>query len=312
MRAAFEFAVFTLLSAVLLLLGFARGSGDDAAAASGDGGAALTTLAASSAGIESMVADWTKAPEIAETPAPLRIVGMDPLPQVPQHAPARPTVARQAPPALPPQVPPIPVLPDRATAELPAALSSRPVPKAVPAPSAEPLPRLSALAPVTSERAPQRPARLSQRPPAPNRKSRPPAVALSRAPSRAAADSPAQQASGAGGGAQAGQARTSQSATARSAQQTSLKAAWGAAIRSRIERRKRYPAAAGRTAATVSLWLQVTTSGRLAGAGLTRSSGNTALDQAALNAVRSANLPAAPRGLAPGSHSFSLSMRFAR
>ncbi|SNR69959.1 energy transducer TonB, partial [Puniceibacterium sediminis] len=82
--------------------------------------------------------------------------------------------------------------------------------------------------------------------------------------------------------------------------------------RTRVERLKRYPSRAGRASGTVVLWLKVTSSGTLAGVGISRSSGNALLDQAAISAVQKARMPAAPNGLTQGTHTFSLPIRFAR
>ena len=121
-----------------------------------------------------------------------------------------------------------------------------------------------------------------------------------------------QRAAGAGGGALAGRADAGQGASANTAKQNSLMASWGADIRARVERRKRYPGSAGRASGTVVLSLKVTSSGVLAEVSVSRSSGNRLLDQAAVNAVQSARLPAAPRGLSQGTHAFSLPIRFSR
>lgn len=92
-----------------------------------------------------------------------------------------------------------------------------------------------------------------------------------------------------------------------------LKSSWGASIRSRIERRKAYPAAARGASGTVTVRLTVTRSGQLGGVSVVSSSGHPALDQAALNAVQSAaTFPAAPKGLADASYTFTLPMKFAR
>jgi protein TonB len=88
---------------------------------------------------------------------------------------------------------------------------------------------------------------------------------------------------------------------------------WGASIRARIEKRKRYPMAADGASGTVTVRLTVTRSGALAGLDIAASSGNAALDEAAIRAVRAAGrFPAAPDGLTQNSTTFTLPMRFAR
>lgn len=68
-------------------------------------------------------------------------------------------------------------------------------------------------------------------------------------------------------------------------------------LRSALERRKRYPAAAGGASGTASLRFTVNRNGQVTGFTLTRSSGNPALDAAARAMVQGANLPAIPEGL---------------
>jgi protein TonB len=92
----------------------------------------------------------------------------------------------------------------------------------------------------------------------------------------------------------------------------SLEAGWGAQIRSRIERRKAYPRAAGGAAGRVTLTITVARDGLLESVALAASSGHAALDQAAVAAVRRAGrLPAAPAGLGAPRHVFTLPMDFA-
>jgi len=86
---------------------------------------------------------------------------------------------------------------------------------------------------------------------------------------------------------------------------------WGSAIRKRIEARKAYPAAANGAQGTVTVRLTVSLSGQLTGVAVVASSGHAALDSAAVKAVRSARLPAAPQGVTGDSASFSLPMKYA-
>jgi len=126
---------------------------------------------------------------------------------------------------------------------------------------------------------------------------------------RAEPAAPAQKAVGTGAQGIAGQNRTGKSATAADGA-GEARAAWGAAIRARIERRKTYPAAAGGAAGKVTLRLVVAADGRLASVAVTRSSGVAALDRAAVKAVTAAGRFAkAPAGL--GQTGFSLPISFA-
>ena len=84
---------------------------------------------------------------------------------------------------------------------------------------------------------------------------------------------------------------------------------WGGAIRNSIERGKRYPGGT-RASGVVRLSIRVGTDGTLAGAAIVGSSGDAALDRAALTAVQRARLPAAPNGVAAGHQIFTLPMTF--
>ncbi|ODR95236.1 hypothetical protein AUC70_05945 [Methyloceanibacter stevinii] len=108
----------------------------------------------------------------------------------------------------------------------------------------------------------------------------------------------------------AGRSKTrSRPATVSKSSARSLIASWGARIRARINARKRRPA--GNAHGTTIVHLRVATSGRLLSASVARSSGNSALDRAAMSAVRGAGrFPAAPKGLTNSSYSFSQSIRF--
>jgi protein TonB len=132
-----------------------------------------------------------------------------------------------------------------------------------------------------------------------------------RAQAPQAAASPAQRAKGDGAGAHAGARQQSSAATLSASQRQTLAAQWGAQVRSKIERRKRYPGGAGGASGTVRVRLTVGRDGSLRGLALAGSSGHRALDQAALRAVRAARrFPAAPRGLTRPSYTFTLAMRF--
>lgn len=87
--------------------------------------------------------------------------------------------------------------------------------------------------------------------------------------------------------------------------------AWGATIRTRIERQKRSPKTAQRQRGKVTLSLTVARSGALLAAGIARSSGNPDQDAAALDAVRRAGpFGAAPAELREASYSFRLTISF--
>lgn len=122
-----------------------------------------------------------------------------------------------------------------------------------------------------------------------------------------------QRANGSGSAAAAGTKGPAQATATSNARANDLRASWGAKIRSRIERRKSYPAAAGRSSGKVVVRLTVMASGALAAVTIAQSSGNAALDQAAIAAVqRAGTFPAAPEGLTGARHSFSLAIAFKR
>ncbi|WP_027257569.1 energy transducer TonB [Leisingera aquimarina] len=121
-----------------------------------------------------------------------------------------------------------------------------------------------------------------------------------------------QRAAGSGGGAQAGQSGGAQAATAESGRRAKLRSIWGAKIRARVERRKRYPAGASGKGQVV-VRLTVSRSGQLLSHRVARSSGIAAFDQAALQAVtRAGKFPSAPKKLQINQISFNLPMSFSK
>lgn len=139
------------------------------------------------------------------------------------------------------------------------------------------------------------------------------------APKKAAKAKPAAQpessgvkAKGDGGGTQAGSAGVAKVASGLTkAQAADLTAEWGAKVRNRIERKRAYPKAAKGAAGTVKVRITVAASGKLLEVSVAASSGNAALDGAAVKAVKAAGkFPAAPKGLTKASYSFTLPMKF--
>ncbi|WP_372604906.1 energy transducer TonB [Actibacterium sp.] len=97
------------------------------------------------------------------------------------------------------------------------------------------------------------------------------------------------------------------------AQQQALTASWGAQIQARVARAHRVPAAIRRQrqSGTVLVRMQVAATGDLLAAVVRKSSGNAALDQAALASVRRAGrFPAAPEGLRAAQLSFDIPLEF--
>lgn len=218
------------------------------------------------------------------------LLELDPLPPVaalPAPPPAPPAAAppppdTPAPDALPdlPDPAPAPAVPD--TAPLPPmARTDAPPPLADPAPPA----------PVAD------PALADARPRARPERARPVQTAEAPAPARPAAESASAQ---------------PQSAAQSRAGAQDARAQWGAAIRKKVERRKAYPKAARGARGEVVVKMTVSRSGVLEAVAVARSSGNAALDEAALSAVRrTGGFPAAPDQVTGDRQVFSLPMQFA-
>ena len=333
MRRAAEIAAFLGLSAAVHA-GVVAGLGDSSGGTQGQGagGADRVTLQPAPDSLAALAERWTTAPETA--PAPLALTAptlpeptVAPTPDsAPQRLPPSQSMAHatlDAPslaqgPAPAPVRPTLPALPSalaRPEAEPPAdrpnpadsaptraALPRLPAPEGLSdpqvSPTAPPPPGSTALATAISPRPSQRPFDAPPRPEAP-----------ARASPAASAPQAARVASGQGGGATQGaaQAVTAAPAALSASQRQSLMAQWGGQIRARIERARPRINGSGQ----VLLALQVARGGQLTGLSVARSSGDPALDEAALSAVRRAGrFPAAPDGLTDAAYAFSLPIRF--
>lgn len=225
-----------------------------------------------------------EAPEPEPVPEPVVEPIPDPVPEpAPEPTPA-PELAPEPAPAPVPVPEPIPEPVVQPAAEPPpppappvALPDPAPLAQALPEPPPDPLPEVDAqLAPLTSTPPPKRP--KAQDAPKTQAKAKPQVV-----------QPPA------------------------SAAPVTLKGnrEWASRIRTRIERQKRYPAAAGGAGGSVTLRIAVAGSGALAGLSVAASSGTPALDAAALQAVqRAAPFPAAPT--AAERFDFQLTMTFTR
>lgn len=318
MRRMAEIAAFLGLSAavhagVMAGLGGTTGGPEG----QGDGGADRVSLQAAPESIAALADRWTTPPEVAHTPAALERPNVsrsptDPSPetavprapvlpllptQIPEAAPeAGETAPALARPALSPP-PAVPVLPPSDTA-----------PDTDMRADAAPAPRMPPR--LTAPQAPAQPTLDTAAPPPPD-STRLAATTSPRPPQRPAtsAPQPARMAAGAGGGATQGAATAPPRAAAapNPAQEQSLMAQWGGQIMARIERARPRVRGSGQ----VMLALQVARSGQLAGVSVSRSSGDPALDAAALAAVsRAGRFPPAPEGLTNASYGFSLPIRF--
>lgn len=230
------------------------------AASSGAGGESLLTLQAADGALADLVAEWDRPPAALHVSEPQGFKAPEPAPP-----PEIPSIAPQeiALPDMPRiEALPLPVQPEPVVAVEP--------PPPVPKPPVKPRPRPEA-----------KPAARPAAAPAPQ------SVA------------PARKAAGSGDGAAAGEGAEAQAATRSKAQQVDLERRWGAKIHARIARQFSYPRAAGGAEGTAMLRVTVEATGQLAGVLIVRSSGNDAIDAAAVKAVKSARrFPAAPPGVA--------------
>ena len=239
--------------------------------AAGEAGTESISLAAQDASISAMVADWDLPPAVPDMVADM------------------PAPADQPVPLMQPSVSDMPSMLDAPQmADLSPALDVVPVP--------EPAPK----APDATHK------------PKPKAKTSPVVAAPKKIAQAPAADSRAgQKAAGSGDGAVNGKGGKAEAAGVSKTKAAELKAAWGAKVRARIERKKAYPKAAKGASGTVSVRLTVGIGGDLRGVSVAGSSGNAALDAAAVKAVKSAGkFPKAPKGLTEVSYSFTLSMTF--
>lgn len=286
MKAWAEIAGFAGLAAALHLGAFAMAaSSSGAGSAGGTGGADRVTLAAASPGLVARVAEWTRPPAIATATAT--------APDAPQG---------DAPPSAPaPDTTPAPM-----AAPVPAAL---PAPEAAPksaamAPPEAALPEMPDPATRAAEAAQPaaRPAPRPKRPATP-----PPAPAAEAAPALNATGNANTDRAGAPSAATAAPAADGDGAGAPAAL-----VAWQGRILAAIERKKRYPRDAAGATGRATVEITLGRNGALSVARLTQSSGNAALDAAALRAVTSARLPKAPEGLTQTAYSFRFRMVFDR
>lgn len=312
-------------------------SGSDSGA--GEGGEALVSLQAASGEVQTLVALWDSPPAVADLPD-LAIPEGAPTDPAPPDAPMGPSADRLpqilTPVLLPapnqsdlaPQAP-LPPAPEpmlEAPADLATLAGASALALSLPDAASDPVPKIATdtvprlpvqdIAPQTAAAPPAPPAmKPKPRPQVAKTTPQPEPVAEPKAQPKPKSSAPSvgQKASGAGKGAVAGTGGAAKSTTVSKAKLTDLKAGWGASIRARIEARKRYPAEARGASGKVTLRLTVSANGRLTDVAIAKSSGNAALDRAAIKAVQSAGrFATAPKGLTEASYSFTLPMSFAR
>ncbi len=319
-----EKAGFGLLAAGLHALAFAALPGNGVQSR-GAGGESLVTLQGATPQFEAMVAAWTAPPETAQPPALTA-----PQPPAPDLVEPQPPQVSRAPepvtaPARP-NLPDSPAAPAAAQAPLPARMPAPDISQApaLPRPNTDPVPderpeiaptppappRRQVTLPPDSPVAPAPPeAMQAPSSPPPPQTARPDPRPAPRAQT-ASTGVQAQRAAGRGGASQAGTSGRAESATLSPGQRRSLMAAWGAQIRTRIERTKRFPRGV-RGGGRVVLSVRVSRAGTLQGVAVRKSSGKPELDAAALRAVqRAGRFPAAPGELKKPVYTFSLPVNF--
>ena len=271
MKPALEFLGFTSAALLVHLAVFAA-TAPDGMASGGDGGRNEVSMAAPLG-----AANTELAAMVRKWDTPVTITA--------PVAPPSQSGQSDAPPILPSAA-----VPDDSAQHLTAPLSA---PTSAPA-----LPEVAGDVPPLFETPEDRPTTRPRQRPDPQRAAPAPQQPQTAAPR-------AQRAAGQGSQGQRGEGSAqAQSGTTNSA---SLLAEWGGQIRSAIQRQQRSPGA--RANGTVQLRLQVRTDGQLASVSLVQSSGNAALDRAALQAVQRAQLPRAPSGVS-GTHHFNLPLSY--
>lgn len=206
-----------------------------------------------------------------------------------------------------PVVPVVAPMPEPASlaSAIPTALPTAEPPPPVPEPMPEPVaqkpaaPAPTAVKPKVAASAPVAEAPPETKPETKTAKAEVPAKPVQKAAEPAAAPAPqpaAQSAAKSDPAASAGEAKA-------------LKADWGSKVRARINRKVALPADSA--PGTVKVRLEIAASGALLAVGIAQSSGQAALDAAALKAVKSAApFARAPKGLSEPSYSFSLPITF--
>lgn len=317
------FLAFALVAHIGAFAMVARGG----ISSGGDGGEGQFTLQGADPGMTALIAAWERAPD---APQP-RVVASD-LAVTPEALPEAPYFPAQ------------PVLQSLQTLVLPDSAAEHPIDTAPPeTPIARPaittpvhdLPQMTDDLPTaalsmqgsTFANLTESPLQADERSDILPDSTLPPPLALAAAPERSptpparprprdetqatraapAPSAPAQSAAGAGTQGREGQGSAAETSRAQ-ADTGGLVAQWGGSIRSSVQRQQRHPAGI-RAGGTVHLRLDVHSDGRLLTVALRESSGHAALDQAAIDAVRRARLPAAPRGLS-GSYQFNLPVQF--
>lgn len=229
----------------------------------------------------------------------------------------QPMLAMAAAPALAPPAraaPSAPVLPVAAPMPEPATLAFA-MPAALPAAEQPPpMPEAVAQKPAPAPKAikPKAPAPVAEAPPAPKPAPKPEAKPVTKTAKAEPPAKPAQKATAKAAepaAAPAPQSAAKFAPAASAGEAKALKADWGSKVRARINRKVALPA--DTAPGTVKVRLEIAPTGALLAVGIAQSSGQAALDAAAIKAVKSAApFARAPKGLTEPSYSFSLPITF--
>lgn len=273
MRQVFECTAFLGLAVTFHVLLFAQ-SPPKGSEAGGVGGEALVTLAGATPQLAAMVETWERPPETEQQPDSL--TPSAPVQSTPPEMPKTDLPLASAAPVH------LQTAKDTAQTKLPVIdTTPPPPPAAVPNSAPRPQPRPKRTAPSSS-------ASVTQ------------------------AGRTAQRSAGTGGQQQAGQSVTASVSTLSPGEAAQLQAVWGAQIRSRIEREKRFPSGASGSGRVVVV-ITVAPSGSMLGYQIRSSSGSEAFDTSAMQAVaRATRLPAAPPELTGPQYSFALPIVFSK
>ncbi len=265
-------------------------AGAGAEGGKGNQGESMVTVRAASGALAEMVRAWERAPRPAVTgaaPAPVP----PPLPAQPSAA-VTPTASRDR---------TTPHIPQPVRPQLPALPAAAPALVTTPAPPPPPAPRRLAEPAADGRAATIRPNR-QEAGQQPGKQARP-----------ARAAQTARIARGGGKAATAGSRGSLDRPSLNAGQRRAVLQSWGASIRARIARFKRYPPGARMAGqgGSVRVSLVVTRKGELRQLAIVGGSGVAALDRAALSAVRdAAPLPRAPANLPGRRFRFLLTITF--
>lgn len=291
MTRAGEFIAFVGL-ALLLHIGFWLGTARTGSEAAGAGGDAAISLKAASGNIVDLVAAWDSPVDAMQTPVAMPV---DPAVTVPEAAqPHTAPAVSNSPPKLPQPPAPVRAQAPETVPQVDRTTTRPAILKAAPRVSLRPKAKPDKPVPRVKTRSTKAKPKTAKRKPAPQ-----------------SSGSQAQAAAGNQNGENAGNRSSQRPATLSRAAKQTLMAKWGASIRNRVERSKRYPSGT-RASGTTVLRLTISRSGQLMAVTVARSSGTGTLDKAAVQAVRRARFPAAPKGLSETQYKFNLPLAFTR